>query len=425
MKGGPYASNDAHFAPVSAASESLTAPRPYKERQAFKAYAPNPSPPVVPPRFKGTAWKVWLVAADCFFIGLAPVLVHLAKNSQGQYNFHPVAIGFLTECTKLIFASATLLTNGTGRAGKPMYLSMRSFMKDARHNQLLAVPAGLYAINNSLKFAMQLYFKPTTAKMLSNLKILVIAVLMRLVLKRSFNIIQWEALVLLVAGITVNTLNYCGGSSSGDLFVATSLLYTFGSVCVPSLASVYNEMALKKNMDTSIDLQNWFLYFYGAFFNALGLLTIASVHRLSISSTFSGLSPVVLILVANNALQGVLSSFFFKYADTILKKYSSTIATLFTALLSAALFGHALTLNFCIGVSIVGISMHQFFSQSSRANASDRAVPFATAKSLRVSPSMDQFKLRTDSADSIADLTGFSDSESAQLLTRPRKLLPQ
>lgn len=45
------------------------------------------------------------------------------------------------------------------------------------------------------------------------------------------------------------------------------------------------------------------------------------------------------------------------------RRYSSTIATLFTALLSAALFGHSLTLNFCIGVSIVGISMHQFFSQ--------------------------------------------------------------
>ena len=102
-------------------------------------------------------------------------------------------------------------------------------------------------INNYLKFAMQLFFKPTTAKMLSNLKvrsrrtrsrpgmgeqgahawcpcvapsavtavpsllpplggallqILVIAVLMRFVLRRSFNVFQWEALLLLVAGIT-------------------------------------------------------------------------------------------------------------------------------------------------------------------------------------------------------------------------------
>lgn len=68
------------------------------------------------------------------------------------------------------------------------------------------------------------------------------------------------------------------------------------------------------------------------------------------------------MLVVNNALQGILSSFFFKFADTILKKYSSTIATIFTGLMSALMFGHALTLNFCIGVSIVFISMHLFFS---------------------------------------------------------------
>jgi hypothetical protein len=39
---------------------------------------------------------------------------------------------------------------------------------------------------------------------------------------------------------------------------------------------------------------------------------------------------VTCLLVVNNALQGILSSFFYKYADTILKKYSSTIATIFT-----------------------------------------------------------------------------------------------
>ncbi len=72
---------------------------------------------------------------------------------------------------------------------------------------------------------------------------------------------------------------------------------------------------------------------------------------------------VTMLLVVNNALQGILSSFFFKYADTILKKYSSTMATIFTGLMSAALFGHALTINFCIGVTIVFISMHIFFSQ--------------------------------------------------------------
>jgi hypothetical protein len=81
-----------------------------------------------------------------------------------------------------------------------MYRSLRSFIADARHNWLLAVPAGLYAINNYLKFAMQLYFRPTTTKMLGNLKIFTIAILMRTVLHRHFNILQYEALFLLVAG---------------------------------------------------------------------------------------------------------------------------------------------------------------------------------------------------------------------------------
>jgi hypothetical protein len=30
--------------------------------------------------------------------------------------------------------------------------------------------------------------------------------------------------------------------------------------------------------------------------------------------------------------------------------------------MSAALFGHSLTLNFCVGIAIVFISMHYFFS---------------------------------------------------------------
>lgn len=83
---------------------------------------------------------------------------------------------------------------------------------------------------------------------------------------------------------------------------------------------------------------------------------------------------VTMLLVLNNALQGILSSFFFKYADTILKKYSSTMATIMTGIMSAVLFGHSLTLNFVIGVSIVFISMHQFFSQGAPALSSLTAI---------------------------------------------------
>jgi UDP-galactose transporter len=327
---------------------------------SFAAYAEETNKP---PGFRGNMWKVWLVGGDCFLIGLAPVLVHMAKNADGKYAFSPISVNLLVEIAKTIFALVTLLLYGTGRPGAPLYRSLTSFARDAAHNKLLAIPAFLYAVNNYLKFAIQLYFKPTTAKMLSNLKIIVIALLMKNVLNRSFSVFQWEALFLLVAGITVNQLNSCGGDgSNGDVITPAAIAYTLGSITIPSLASVYNEFALKRHMETSVLLQNFFLYFYGACFNFIGLLVVTSISGVQSSSIFAGFSGVTVLLVVNNALQGILSSFFFKYADTILKKYSSTIATIFTGLMSALLFGHELTINFCIGVSIVFISMHIFFS---------------------------------------------------------------
>jgi len=81
-------------------------------------------------------------------------------------------------------------------------------------------------------------------------------------------------------------------SPAGDMMVMAAALYTLGSVTIPSLASVYNELALKKHMETSIDLQNWFLYFFGAVFNLAGMVLVASIGRQPLSSMFSGLSTV-------------------------------------------------------------------------------------------------------------------------------------
>jgi hypothetical protein len=125
------------------------------------------------------------------------------------------------------------------------------------------------------------------------------------------------------------------------------------------MASVYNEYALKSQYDTSIYLQNLFLYGYGAIFNFLGILGTALFQGPESFNILRGHSRATMFLICNNAAQGILSSFFFKYADTILKKYSSTVATIFTGLASAAFLGHTLTINFLLGISVVFISMHQ------------------------------------------------------------------
>ncbi|KAL3829226.1 hypothetical protein ACJIZ3_018028 [Penstemon smallii] len=318
---------------------------------------------------KQRALNALLVGGDCILVGFQPILVYMSKV-DGRFKFSPISVNFLTEVAKVIFAIVMLIIQARRQqVGEKPLLSLSTFIQAARSNVLLAVPAFLYAINNYLKFTMQLYFNPATVKMLSNLKVLVIAVLLRIVMKRRFSIIQWEALALLLIGISINQLkSYPEGTTALGLPVTTgAYVYTLIFVTVPSMASVFNEYALKSQYDTSIYLQNLFLYGYGAIFNFLGILGTVIIKGPNSFDILEGHSRATMLLICNNAAQGILSSFFFKYADTILKKYSSTVATIFTGIASAVLFGHKLTINFMLGISVVFISMHQFFSPLSKA----------------------------------------------------------
>ncbi|KAK9146134.1 hypothetical protein Sjap_006037 [Stephania japonica] len=310
------------------------------------------------------ALNALLVGGDCIFVGLQPILVYMSKI-DGTFKFSPVSVNFLTEVAKVVFAIIMILLQaGRQKVGEKPLLSLSTFTQAARNNVLLAVPALFYAVNNYLKFIMQLYFGPATVKMLSNLKVLVVAILLKFIMRRKFSLLQWEALILLLIGITMNQLRSLPeGTSAFGLPVDTvAYIYTLIFVTVPSLASVFNEYALKSQYETSIYLQNLFLYGYGAIFNFIAILGIAIYEGPSNFDVLQGHSKATMLLIFNNAAQGILSSFFFKYADSILKKYSSTVATIFTGVASAILFGHTITSNFILGISIVLISMHQFFS---------------------------------------------------------------
>lgn len=327
------------------------------------------------------ALNVLLVSGDCVLAGLQPILVYISKV-DGKFKFSPISVNFLTEITKIIFTIVMLFIQARRlKVGDKPLFTVSIFMQAARNNVLLSVPAFLYAINNYLKFIMQLYFNPASVKMLSNLKVLVIAVLLKMIMRRRFSVIQWEALALLLIGISVNQLKSLpeGSSALGLPVAAGAYLYTLFFVTVPALASVYNEKALKSQFDTSIYLQNLFLYGYGAIFNFIGLVVTAIIQGPGSFNILEGHSKATMFLICNNAAQGILSSFFFKYADTILKKYSSTIATIFTGVASAVLFGHTLTINFVLGISIVIISMHQYLSNQIKDEVPSSKVEMAEA----------------------------------------------
>jgi hypothetical protein len=138
-----------------------------KLRPVSKAYDRQHS--VKQPNWR--ALNVLLVLGDCTLIALQPILVYMSKV-DGKFLFCPVSVNFLTEFMKVVFAVGMLLWQARKqRSGERSLLSPRVILTAARKNYLLAVPALFYAINNYLKFIMQLFFNPATVKMLSNLKV--------------------------------------------------------------------------------------------------------------------------------------------------------------------------------------------------------------------------------------------------------------
>ena len=83
----------------------------------------------------------------------------------------------------------------------------------------------------------------------------------------------------------------CRTGALGASIAMAAVLYTAGSIVIPSLASVFNELALKRSR-TSLDVQNLCLYSFGLVFNLLGLLLMVALGTASFSTLFHGHSKV-------------------------------------------------------------------------------------------------------------------------------------
>jgi len=113
---------------------------------------------------KFRALNVFLVVGDCILVGLQPILVFMSKV-DGKFQFSPISVNFLTEVMKVIFAIVMLIIQSRKqKVGEKPLLARSTFIQAARNNVLLAVPALLYAINNYLKFIMQVMFALFTGR---------------------------------------------------------------------------------------------------------------------------------------------------------------------------------------------------------------------------------------------------------------------
>ncbi|XP_076903469.1 CMP-sialic acid transporter 1-like [Bidens hawaiensis] len=283
------------------------------------------------------------------------------SQTNGGYTYDYATIPFLAEIFKLL-VSTIFLWRECKKSSPPPRMTT-----DWKTLRLYPIPSIIYLIHNNLQFATLTYVDTSTYQIMGNLKIVTTGILFRLFLKRNLSNLQWMAIVLLAVGTTTSQVKGCGEASCDSLFSSPIQGYMLGvlSACLSALAGVYTEFLMKKNND-SLYWQNVQLYTFGAIFN-MGRLFLDDFRGGFEKGPwwdclFNGYTITTWLVVLNLASTGLLVSWLMKYADNIVKVYSTSMAMLLTMVLSVFLFTFKPTLQLLLGIIICIMSLHMYFA---------------------------------------------------------------
>ncbi|GAY46167.1 hypothetical protein CUMW_094910 [Citrus unshiu] len=272
------------------------------------------------------------------------ILIVWSKRA-GKYEYSVTTANFLVETLKCALSLAALarIWNHEG------------VTDDNRLSTTLdevivyPIPAVLYLVKNLLQYYIFAYVDAPGYQILKNLNIISTGVLYRIILKKKLSEIQWAAFILLCCGCTTAQLN-----SNSDRVLQTPLqgwIMAIVMALLSGFAGVYTEAIMKKRPSRNINVQNFWLYVFGMAFNAVAIV-IQDFDAVMNKGFFHGYSFITFLMILNHALSGIAVSMVMKYADNIVKVYSTSVAMLLTAVVSVFLFGFHLSLAFFLVLSL-------------------------------------------------------------------------
>jgi len=224
----------------------------------------------------------------------------------------------------------------------------------------LAVPSGLYAIQNNLLFIALSHLNAATYQVTYQLKILTTALCSVFMLGKRIEQHQWLSLCMLAIGVAFVSW------PSSDEMTKRTLAQTqktwfqqfigLGAVLMSTLTSgfagVYFEKILKTG-PTSVWIRNIQLAIFGTIF---GLVIVFYFDYQSVMEKgfFYGYSTVVWIVVFLQAVGGLIIAAVIKYADNIIKGFANALSIILSSLVSYfVLNDFDPTLLFVIGTLLV------------------------------------------------------------------------
>lgn len=169
--------------------------------------------------------------------------------------------------------------------------------------------------------------------------------------------------------------------ADSDIWSQVFSIYTisinFQNFC-SCLAGTYNEYLLKtKGSDVDIFLQNVFMYLDSVVCNFFILMLKGQLGTLF--GDFQSLGDVfVVLIIVNSAVVGIVTSFFLKNLNSILKTYASALELIITAVVCYIIFGIVITWFTVLSIGLVSVAVFMYFKnpvdnvQCNKADIEDR-----------------------------------------------------
>ncbi|XP_067679263.1 UDP-N-acetylglucosamine transporter-like isoform X2 [Haliotis asinina] len=283
----------------------------------------------------------------------------------------------LSEVIKLLTCIVMLVSTGD----TSLYTS--SAREQVLETLRLAVPAGLYTLQNNLQFVAVSNLDAATFQVTYQLKILTTAMFSVLFLRRQLANQKWASLVLLTAGVALVQLpvtHSCNGDgcvNTTDTMGSASWMTGLSAVIVMCLSSgfagVYFEKVLKSSKQ-SLWIRNVQLAVSGIIFGVL-CASYSDTEAILQDGFFQGYNVLTWLIVIQQAALGLVVSVVIKYADNILKGFASALSIVLSCLVSYLIF-RDLTINFVFLLGAATVTAATFlysFDPSQRLNGHSKS----------------------------------------------------
>lgn len=201
----------------------------------------------------------------------------------------------------------------------------------------LAIPSGIYTLQNNLLYVALSNLDAATYQVTYQLKILTTALFSVSMLGRKLGVYQWLSLLILMTGVAlVQWPTDSASTPEKDQLTPGSqvvgLVAVLVACCSSGFAGVYFEKILKESKQ-SVWVRNIQLGMFGLVFGAIGMLAYDG-NRVREHGMFQGYNSLTCVVVALQALGGLVIAAVIKYADNILKGFATSLSIILSTLIS-------------------------------------------------------------------------------------------